>query len=117
MSRIPGKKLLPDRSDRDNNSGRVRKGTLLFQRFYDTFSVTMVTRVHSQMMGALAQSCVSIVTTIETAMGQRCVAPRCSSQQTRHIAPMSVYCWSTVYDAGPPVTQHWVTVSCFLGGS
>ena len=28
---------------------------------------------------------------------------------------MLVQCWSTVYDAGPTLDQHWVDVSCLLG--
>ena len=35
-------------------------------------------------------------------------------QQTRYINPMLVQCWSTVYDAGPTLYQHWVDVSCLL---
>ena len=26
-----------------------------------------------------------------------------------------VYCWPTVYDAGPTVNQRWASVSCLLG--
>ena len=28
---------------------------------------------------------------------------------------MLVQCWSTVYDAGPTLDQHWVDVSCLWG--
>ena len=38
-------------------------------------------------------------------------------QQTRDIDPMLVQCWSTVYDAGPTLGQHWVDVSRLLGGA
>ena len=38
-----------------------------------------------------------------------------TSQQTRHIYPMFVQCWPTVYDAGPTLLKHWVDVSCLLG--
>ena len=28
--------------------------------------------------------------------------------------PMSIYCWATVYDAGPAINQHRVTAVCLL---
>ena len=28
---------------------------------------------------------------------------------------MPFQCWSTVFDAGPTLKQHWVNASCFLG--
>ena len=31
-----------------------------------------------------------------------------SSQQTQKIDPMLFQCWSTVYDAGPTLKQHWI---------
>ena len=34
-----------------------------------------------------------------------------SSHQTKHIDSMLDQCWSTVYDAGPTLDQHWVNVS------
>ena len=37
------------------------------------------------------------------------------SQQTRDVDPMLIQCWSSVYDAGPPLNQHRVNVSCLLG--
>ena len=37
------------------------------------------------------------------------------AQQTRDIDPMLNQRWSTVYDAGSTLSQHWVDVSCFLG--
>ena len=33
-------------------------------------------------------------------------------QQTLHVDPMLALYWSTVADAGPTLTQHWVNVSC-----
>ena len=38
------------------------------------------------------------------------------AQQTRHVEPMLVQCWLTVYDVGPALNQHWFNVSCLLGG-
>ena len=35
------------------------------------------------------------------------------SQPTRDTKPMLFYCWSTVYDTGPKLQQHWETVLCF----
>ena len=35
------------------------------------------------------------------------------SQATMGISrPMLVQCWSTVYDVGPTLTQHWFNMSC-----
>ena len=34
--------------------------------------------------------------------------------QTRGIHPMMFWCWTTVFDAGPTLKQHWVIVPCFL---
>ena len=31
-------------------------------------------------------------------------------QQTRGIEPMLFQCWSTVYDGGPTLKQHWLNV-------
>ena len=39
----------------------------------------------------------------------------CTYQQTWDVDPMLVYCWPTVYDAGPTVNQRWANVSCFFG--
>ena len=33
-------------------------------------------------------------------------------QQTCDIGPTMVYCWATVYDAGPTVNQRWPNLSC-----
>ena len=35
----------------------------------------------------------------------------------RYINPILVQCWSTVYDAGPTLDQHWVGESCYLSFS
>ena len=37
------------------------------------------------------------------------------SQQTRGIHTMLFQCWSTVFDAGPTLKQHWVNVPRLLG--
>ena len=37
-------------------------------------------------------------------------------QQTRYVGPVLVWCWPTVYDAGPTSNQHRSNVSCLLGG-
>ena len=37
-----------------------------------------------------------------------------NTQQTRVIHPMLFYCWSTIFDAGPTLKQHWVKASCLL---
>ena len=42
-------------------------------------------------------------------------AIRATIQQTRDIEPLLWQCWSTVYDAGPTLTQQWFNVSCLLG--
>ena len=42
-----------------------------------------------------------------------CQAP--GAQQTQDIDPMLVQFWPTVYDVGPPLNQHWVNVTCFVG--
>ena len=36
-------------------------------------------------------------------------------QKTRAAEPMLSKCWSTVCDAGPTITQHWLIVSRLLG--
>ena len=41
----------------------------------------------------------------------QCVIP---SQQTRGVDPMAVQCWTSVEDAGPTLTSHWVNVLCLL---
>ena len=38
-----------------------------------------------------------------------------ASQQTWVVGPTLVYCWPTVYEAGPTVNQRCPNVSCFLG--
>ena len=38
-----------------------------------------------------------------------------TTQQTRHIDPMMVQCWSTVHDVGPPLDQYWVDMLHLLG--
>ena len=40
------------------------------------------------------------------------VLPKNASAKCR---PLLVYCWSTVYDAGPTLNQHWFKVPCLLG--
>ena len=37
------------------------------------------------------------------------------SQQTRDVDPMLLWCWATVFDAGPTSHQHWINVPCLLG--
>ena len=37
------------------------------------------------------------------------------TQQSWDICPMLVWCWATVFDAGPTSNQHWVNVSCLIG--
>ena len=37
------------------------------------------------------------------------------SQWTGNVGPMLGYCWASVCDAGPTVTQHWFKVLRFLG--
>ena len=36
------------------------------------------------------------------------------SQRARDVDPMLVYCWATVVDGGPTISQHWVNVSHLL---
>ena len=36
------------------------------------------------------------------------------SQQTQDAEPMLVWCWSSVYNAGPTSNQHWLKILCFL---
>ena len=43
------------------------------------------------------------------------LSPVLPPQQTRHIEPLLVQCWSTVYDACPTLSQQWLNVSCSLG--
>ena len=38
-----------------------------------------------------------------------------TSQQAWDIHPMPFQCWPTVFDAGPPLKQHWVKTPCLLG--
>ena len=38
-----------------------------------------------------------------------------SSQQTRDVHPVLIQCWSSVFDAGPTLNQHWMKVLCLLG--
>ena len=42
------------------------------------------------------------------------VNPVWPSHQTLGIDPMLASYWPTVYDVGPTINQHWVSVSCFL---
>ena len=37
--------------------------------------------------------------------------PPPTSQQTRYIYPMFDQCWPTVYDVGPTLVKHWVTLA------
>ena len=37
------------------------------------------------------------------------------SQSARYTDPMLVQCWPTVFDAGPKLNQHSLSVSCLLG--
>ena len=37
-----------------------------------------------------------------------------SSQVTRHVVPMLVWCCATVYDAGPTSNRRWPSVPCLL---
>ena len=38
-----------------------------------------------------------------------------TTQQTQHLQPMLVYCWSSVVNAVPTVNQHWFNVLYLLG--
>ena len=38
-----------------------------------------------------------------------------TSQQTRDVDVMLVWCWASVADGGPTLNQHWHNVSCILG--
>ena len=38
------------------------------------------------------------------------------SQKTRDVKSMLVQCWTSVSDVGPVLNQHWLNVSCLLGG-
>ena len=77
---------------------------------------------------AMCQCCASIPTAAPT-LTQRCVKVPCwlgrcrhqfcrakPTQQTRHADPMLDQCWPAVYGVGPALVQHWVGVSCFMGG-
>ena len=35
-------------------------------------------------------------------------------QSSWHVGPMLIYCWATVWNAGPAMYQHWLVVSCCL---
>ena len=37
------------------------------------------------------------------------------SRGTQNIDTMLGQCWSSIYDAGSALRQHWVSVSCLLG--
>ena len=37
------------------------------------------------------------------------------TQPKRDVDPMSIYCWSTVCDAGPTLNKHLASISCVLG--
>ena len=37
-----------------------------------------------------------------------------SSYQAHDVEPMLLYCWATVCDAGPTLSQHWLNVPCLL---
>ena len=37
------------------------------------------------------------------------------TQQARDVKPMLLLGWSSVYDAGTTLNQHWFNVSCVLG--
>ena len=39
------------------------------------------------------------------------LGPSTYKTQTRDIDTMLFYCWSTVYNAGPTLIQHWINVS------
>ena len=36
-------------------------------------------------------------------------------QQTEDVHPILVYCWCSVYNAGPTINRHWVNVLCLFG--
>ena len=36
-------------------------------------------------------------------------------QQVRYVQPMLDWCWGSVADGGPTLTQHWLNVLCLLG--
>ena len=36
------------------------------------------------------------------------------AQQARDIDPMPGYCWPTVHDASPPLSQQWINALCLL---
>ena len=55
----------------------------------------------------------SLVGHIDPAVAQQVVSV---SQQTRGIQPMLIQCWSSVFDAGPTLKQHWLNASCLLCG-
>ena len=38
-----------------------------------------------------------------------------TTQKTRDVGPMSIRCWSSVFDAGPTTNRHRANVSCLLG--
>ena len=38
-----------------------------------------------------------------------------TAPRTRYTDPMLSQCWSSVYDAGPTLSQNWVSVSCLPG--
>ena len=44
------------------------------------------------------------------------VFPAEVAKQTHEVESMLVQRWSNVYDAGPTLNQHWLSVLCLLGG-
>ena len=42
---------------------------------------------------------------------------RRANTEPRYFDPMLVRCWPAVVDGGPTSKQHWVNVSCLLGGN
>ena len=40
---------------------------------------------------------------------------QCPVKQTQYVAPMPVYCWSSVVDGGPPLARHWFNAVCLAG--
>ena len=42
------------------------------------------------------------------------VVPHCPA--TREVEPILFLCWADVEDGGPTLKQHWLNLSCLLGG-
>ena len=82
--------------------------------------ITSDTRLWAD-VGLMLARCQQRLSNIKPSLAQRCVIAqrvcvvvRETSQQAQYVGPMLIQCWSTVYDACPPLAQHRANLLCLL---